>query len=103
MRALRICLRRGSASLAHRSRRTVHLRLLERSEEACQQLRALPAVREARVQVNNTVEAVVEGTDEACCDLLAEVVRWGFRVIEFTHHRADLEDVFMNVTRGEVQ
>lgn len=85
------------------SRRTVHLRLLDRVDDACKFLQDLPQVREPRLLGDSTVEAIVEGAEDMCCEVLAELVRGGFRVIEFTHRRAALEDVFMNVTRGEVQ
>jgi hypothetical protein len=62
-----------------------------------------PNVENASVLTNNTIEAEVNGTEEVCCDLLADLVRSGVRVIEFRQRRADLEEIFMNVTRGEVQ
>ena len=49
------------------------------------------------------VEAAVEGDEEACHALLAELLRLGFPVVEFTQRRADLEELFMNLTKGEVQ
>jgi ABC-2 type transport system ATP-binding protein len=85
------------------ARRTVHIRLLDRQEELCRQLTQQPGVEMARLLVDNTVEAAVDGPDEVCCDLLAGLVRDGYRVVEFKQRRADLEEVFMNVTRGEVQ
>jgi ABC-2 type transport system ATP-binding protein len=84
-------------------RRTVHLRLLDRHEEACVHLRQAQEVKEASVLMDRTIQAHIEGEDEVCCVLLAALVREGFPVVEFVHRRAGLEDVFMNVTRGEVQ
>ncbi|HVR39684.1 MAG TPA: ABC transporter ATP-binding protein [Thermoanaerobaculia bacterium] len=43
------------------------------------------------------------GTDEAAADLLGELIRRGHRVSEFRQPRANLEEVFMNVTTGGVQ
>jgi ABC-2 type transport system ATP-binding protein len=83
--------------------RKVHLRLLERQDDACARLRKLPQVKEASLLMDGTLQILVDGADELCCDLLADLVREGFRVAEFTQHRAGLEEVFMNVTRGEVQ
>jgi ABC-2 type transport system ATP-binding protein len=85
------------------SRRTVLIRLLDRQEELCRGLAGKPHVESARLLVDNTIEAVVDGPEEVCCDLLAGLVQEGFRVVEFHQRRADLEDVFMSVTRGEVQ
>jgi ABC-2 type transport system ATP-binding protein len=90
--------------LAHDTdRRTVLIRLLDRQEELCRQLAGRPHVASARLLVDNTVEAAVEGPEEACCDLLTGLVQEGYRVVEFKHRRADLEEVFLNVTKGEVQ
>ncbi len=77
--------------------------LLDRHDEACKHLRQAPQVKEASLLMDSTVQILLEGADEICCVLLAGLVSEGFRVVEFTHHRAGLEDVFMNVTRGEVQ
>jgi ABC-2 type transport system ATP-binding protein len=83
--------------------RTVQIRLLDRQEEACRHLRQTPRVKEASLLVDGSVQIQVEGEDEVCCELLAGLVHGGFRVVEFAQRRAGLEDVFMNVTRGEVQ
>ena len=84
-------------------RRTVLIRLLERHAELHKHLLETPYVEKASVLVDNTVEVEVHGTEEACCDLLADLVQAGFRVLEFRQRRADLEEIFMNVTKGEVQ
>ena len=49
------------------------------------------------------VEVEVDGLEETCCDLLANLVKAGHRIAEFRQRRADLEEIFMNVTKGEVQ
>jgi hypothetical protein len=53
--------------------------------------------------MDNTIEVEVNGGESACCDLLAGLVQASFRVVEFRQRRAGLEEVFMNVTTGEVQ
>jgi ABC-2 type transport system ATP-binding protein len=45
----------------------------------------------------------VSGADEACSELLAALVARGHRIIEFKQQRANLEEIFMNVTKGAVQ
>jgi ABC-2 type transport system ATP-binding protein len=82
--------------------RTVVIRTLDRAEELHKQLLETPNVENARC-VDHTVEAEVSGSEEACCALLANLIQSGHRIIEFKQRRADLEDIFMNVTRGEVQ
>jgi ABC-2 type transport system ATP-binding protein len=82
--------------------RTVVIRPLGGLEELHKHLLLLPEVEEVR-RVDRWVEADVAGTEEGCCDLLGGLVQAGFRVVEFRERRAGLEEVFMNVTRGEVQ
>jgi ABC-2 type transport system ATP-binding protein len=82
--------------------RTVQIRLLARFEEACTHLLQSPGVTAAAV-AGDTIEVRVDGADEACGDLLADLVKAGYRVVEFRQRRADLEEIFMNVTKGEVQ
>lgn len=84
-------------------KRTVHIRLLDRHEEVYKMLLETPNVEKASLLVDNTVEAEVAGTEDTCCDLLAALVERKFRVLEFRQRRADLEEIFMNVTKGEVQ
>lgn len=99
-------LRAGDMShiLGHdQARRTVHVRLVDRYQEAIQVLADIPHVREPKLLVDNTLEATVEGAEDLCAEVLSRLVQKGIRVVEFTHRRADLEDIFMNVTRGEVQ
>jgi ABC-2 type transport system ATP-binding protein len=84
-------------------RRTVQIRLLGRYEEACKHLLQTPSVEQATLIAGDTLEAIVDGTEDACCDLLTSLVRSGFRVLEFRQRRQDLEEIFMNVTKGEVQ
>ncbi len=43
------------------------------------------------------------GDEGAQAELLAELVRAGYRVIEFTCKTKSLEDVFLEVTRGRIQ
>jgi ABC-2 type transport system ATP-binding protein len=84
-------------------KRTVHIRLLERHEEIIRHLVQTPGVEKANLLVDNTVTVELNGPETACCDLLANLIQGGYRIVEFRQHRADLEEVFMNVTRGEVQ
>jgi ABC-2 type transport system ATP-binding protein len=61
-----------------------------------------PLVRESRV-VGAAVEAEVIGGDDVCGELLRQLVTTNVRIVEFHQRRADLEDVFMTVTKGQVQ
>ena len=53
--------------------------------------------------MDEAAEADLAGTEEDCCELLAGLVRDGFRVVEFHLRQADLEQIFLTVTKGEVQ
>ncbi len=82
--------------------RTVVIRPLDRLEELHKHLLLLPNVEAVR-PVEQALEVDFAGTEEECCDLLSDLVRKGYRLIEFASRRADLEQIFMNVTRGDVQ
>jgi ABC-2 type transport system ATP-binding protein len=88
-----------SSNVAHRS---VLIRPLDRQEELHRELLQMPNVQAARL-VGPDVAIDVNGSDEACAEILGALVGLGFRVIEFKQDRANLEDIFMNITRGEVQ
>jgi len=61
-----------------------------------------PGVEQALI-AGQEVEARLAGGDEACAELLAALVGAGVRVAEFRQRKADLEQVFMAITRGAVQ
>jgi ABC-2 type transport system ATP-binding protein len=83
-------------------RRTVIVRVLERQAELHRELLQMPQIENARI-VGNEIALDVDGTEDACCDLLATLIQRGYRVLEFKLQRANLEEVFMNVTKGVVQ
>lgn len=68
----------------------------------CKFLLERPGVESARV-VGEEVEVDIEGGDEAAAELLLSIIKHGVRVSEFRQRKSNLEQVFMNVTRGEVQ
>jgi ABC-2 type transport system ATP-binding protein len=61
-----------------------------------------PNVERVRA-LDDRAEVELVGDDDACCKLLADLVGAGYRVLEFRPLQADLEDIFMTVTRGDVQ
>jgi ABC-2 type transport system ATP-binding protein len=82
--------------------RTVVIRCEGSPEELHRELIQTPLVREARM-IGSAVEADVTGGDEVCGELLRHLILKEIRVVEFHQRRADLEDVFMTVTKGQVQ
>jgi ABC-2 type transport system ATP-binding protein len=88
-----------TADLPHR---TVLIRTLDEAQLLEKHLMMQPNIEAVR-RIDDVVEADVIGGEEGCWELLAHLVRNGYRVVEFHQQRAGLEELFMNVTRGEVQ
>jgi ABC-2 type transport system ATP-binding protein len=98
-------LRAGSLSrilTADVPQRTLLIRTLEEPELLEKHLILQPNIERVR-RIDSVVEADVAGGEEACWELLAHLVRNGYRVVEFHQQQAGLEELFMNVTRGDVQ
>ena len=86
-----------------KAQRTVVLRPLNRVDELLKTLLETPSVEDARM-ADGAVEAdLTERDDETCCALLETIIRAGFRILEYRPRRADLEQIFLDVTRGDVQ
>ena len=84
-------------------RRTVAVRLLDPQNAALlKELLQLPFVENAR-DVAGEVHFELTGDDSAASDILGELIVKKFKVVEFRQTRTNLEDLFMNVTRGGVQ
>ncbi len=87
---------------ADKPHRTVLIRTLDDPELLHKDLLLQPNIEAAR-RIDHSVEVDLTGGEEACCELIANLVRSGYRVVEFHQQLAGLEELFMNVTRGEVQ
>jgi ABC-2 type transport system ATP-binding protein len=83
-------------------RRTVSIRLIQGEEELYRELLQMPQVEDATL-IGPEISVEVKGTEEVCSDLLEALIRRGYRVVEFKQQRANLEEIFMNVTKGAVQ
>ena len=82
--------------------RTIIIRPFGEAAPLHKRLLEMPHVENARLSGPN-VEADVNGDEETCCDLLADLLKQGYRIAEFKQQTADLEQLFMNITSGEVQ
>ncbi|HYG22110.1 MAG TPA: ABC transporter ATP-binding protein [Verrucomicrobiae bacterium] len=85
-------------------RRTVAIRTLELNQTPAL-LKALletPSVENPRA-VGNEVHFELGAEEAAACEILAQLIARGMRIVEFRQTKADLEDIFMNVTKGGVQ
>jgi ABC-2 type transport system ATP-binding protein len=86
------------------TRRTVAIRLLDSQQSPLllKELLQTPFVENARV-TGTELHFELAGDENAACDILAQLIERKFRVLEFHQTKADLEDIFMNVTKGGVQ
>ena len=87
-------------------RRTVAIRLLEsNSHQNAQLLKELlqtPFVENAR-EVTKEVHFELTGDEAAACAILGGLIAKKYQIIEFRQTKANLEDIFMTVTKGGVQ
>jgi len=83
-------------------RRTVMIRSLERPEDLVRDLLEMPHVESAS-PAGGEVVLEVNGSDEVCSEILIALVQRGHKIVEFKQLRAGLEDIFMNLTKGDVQ
>jgi ABC-2 type transport system ATP-binding protein len=86
------------------ARRTVAIRLLAAQENSRlhKELLQMPFVEHAR-EAGGEVHFELSGDESAASDILAGLIGKGFRILEFRQTKADLEDIFMTVTKGGVQ
>ena len=87
-------------------RRTVAVRLVDglqhQNTQLLKDLLQIPHVHNAR-DVANEIHFDLAGDESAACDVLGELIARKYRIIEFRQTKANLEDIFMNVTKGGVQ
>ena len=54
-------------------------------------------------EVVNEIHFELTGDESAACDILGMLVAKKFKILEFRQTKANLEDIFMSVTKGGVQ
>jgi ABC-2 type transport system ATP-binding protein len=81
---------------------TILIRSLSRQDDMYQSLLLNPNTASVN-RIGNEIEVRITGSEEVCSDLLEDLIRDGYRIVEFKQQGGDLESVFMNVTKGEVQ
>ena len=82
--------------------RELTIRIMERADQAAQQLNALPEVASPIVD-GELVRLEFHGEARAQAQLLAWLIDQGYLVTEISSHKKSLEDVFLQVTEGKVQ
>jgi ABC-2 type transport system ATP-binding protein len=85
-------------------RRTVAVRLLDpqQIQPLLKELLLAPFVEQPR-DVGSEVHFELTGAEDAACEVLSLLVAKQFKILEFRQTKVDLEDIFMNVTKGGVQ
>ena len=83
--------------------RAVKLRLLEYPDGCEAPFVALPSVTHVERGPEGFLRIVYQGGDEAVATIVSEAVRAGLKVIRVEPERDDLEHIFLEVTRGELQ
>ncbi|MBT2762134.1 ABC transporter ATP-binding protein [Paenibacillus sp. FSL W8-0187] len=82
-----------------RVKKVIHIRTLEREEELAEKLRDEPFV--SSVLTDNTGVHVHYGGDDAQQSaLLRQVVSWEIPIVSFQEAQSNLEDVFLEITKG---
>ncbi len=83
--------------------RTVHIGLLERTDEAASWLQGRTDVSQVEPIKENgkpALRVTLSGQDSDLSSLLAALMGSGFQVIAFREESSDLEDMFMRLTKG---
>ena len=87
-------------------RRTVAVKLLpthlHQNAALLKDLLQTPLVENAR-DVANEIHFELGGNEDAACDILESLIAKRYRILEFRQTKANLEDIFMSVTKGGVQ
>jgi ABC-2 type transport system ATP-binding protein len=83
--------------------RAVKLRLLEYPEGCVTPFKALPDVVDAERGPDGDLRIMYQGGDETVAAIVRAAVDAGFAVVRVEPERDDLEHIFLEVTRGELQ
>ncbi|MBE0642407.1 MAG: DUF4162 domain-containing protein, partial [Bacteroidales bacterium] len=81
--------------------RTLRISLLSNTEEAELFLKGYQGIGEIH-KINHTLETPFLGTDEEKAILLTDMINAGIKVTAFSETTSDLEQVFLQLTKGEV-
>jgi ABC-2 type transport system ATP-binding protein len=80
---------------------TVMIRATCESKILYKHLLQMPKVNNARI-VGEGVEVDIDGTEKDSSDIATALIKDGYKIIEIKHLRAGLEDIFLDVTKGEL-
>lgn len=83
-------------------KRAMIVRPLDKHAEVLKELLQHPHVADAK-ENGKEIFVEIEGEEEKAAELLGLLVEKGFPIAEFKQTKTNLEDIFMNVTKGGVQ
>ncbi len=83
-------------------KRTYAMRVVEFQDRLVRDLMQFPYIDKPR-PAGNEVHFEVEGTEDNAFEVLNLLINHGYRVVEFRQTKANLEDIFMNVSDGKLQ
>ena len=86
----------------HRPTRIIEVKLLERASEAAKHLANLPGVLDVQATADDELKIDFNGDLHGQAELVDALVRNGLKVTAFRELQADLEDVFLKLTKGAV-
>lgn len=78
------------------------IRPLEDFDRVRRELQRLPLVEEVHVEMSELMVSV-DGDERAGADILTALIQQDCRLAEFRQESVDLEDIFMSITKGDVQ
>lgn len=82
-----------------RVKRFLHIRMLDREEEAEQFLRDRPFVNRL-IRDERGLQIHFGGQDKEQAELLNALMSQGFRIVSYSEAQTNLEDVFLEITKG---
>ncbi|MDJ0835733.1 MAG: ABC transporter ATP-binding protein [Acidobacteriota bacterium] len=82
--------------------RTMRIKPLGDPDQLYRALLEVPYASEHQL-LEGEVFCAVPADDKTCSDLLSHLIGQGIAIVEYGQEQADLEDLFMKVTRGKVQ
>ncbi|RME80641.1 MAG: ABC transporter ATP-binding protein [Planctomycetota bacterium] len=82
--------------------RTIEVHLLEKKEECIQFLLEQPEIAHVK-DIGKHIAFSLRGEDEAQIDLLRKLIYQDFPILEFQKRTDSLENLFMKLTKGEIQ
>ncbi len=86
----------------HSPTRRLLIRPIDEMDGLCKYLLLQPEVINPVVAGKN-VEIEFEGSDEEAFAFLQRLLQQNFKIVEFRFRQQNLESIFMNITKGEVQ